>query len=302
VKAKWFAHANLNTHDLEETIAFYKKVFGLNVGWTTEPHMAQPGDVFAIPGQQVRWTGALLTDARGSRGPALDVIEWRAPLTGGAPYTSRRNTGLARLVFVARDLDAAAEALRAEGAAPVSAVYADGAGRQHASLLAQDPTGTHLEIVQEQSRRSFAGVRINVSDLARSAEFYIRTLGLVGRPAEECVVVHGGTEGQRFQQRALHLPRQQETFSVLLTQWDPVEPSEPVYSSGNHAGIYRIAVVVENIERAYGELVDAGIADVTPPSTTHLGGDLPEVRPIFFPDPDGAVLELVEVGWESAPV
>ena len=59
-------------------------------------------------------------------------------------------------------------------------------------------------------------------------------------------------------------------------------------------GIGRIALKVGDIDTAYGDLKDKGVAFLSPPQTLHFPG-FGDFKFCCFRDPDGIVLELVEV-------
>ena len=63
------------------------------------------------------WEGAILTDRRGLRGPAVDLLRWIAPATSGAPYSTLSHLGFRALQFTVEDLEAIADAARRGGAA-----------------------------------------------------------------------------------------------------------------------------------------------------------------------------------------
>ena len=149
---KWFGHVNVNATDLVASGDFYRRNFGLEVLWHTEPAQAQDGAVFGIPGP-VRWRGELLCDHRGRRGPLLDLLQWIEPAT---TVRARPDScaGFARLVFSRPD-------------AP-----ADG-------TVMHDPDGTPILVVRgEGPRPELAGVEISCTSLAESVAYYRDVLGL----------------------------------------------------------------------------------------------------------------------------
>jgi len=67
------------------------------------------------------------------------------------------------------------------------------------------------------------------------------------------------------------------------------------YRTGNHAGIYRLAAAVDDMKVSYEELVEA-VPTAPPPVDVDLGDDLVVMPAVFFSDPDGAVVELLQRG------
>ena len=61
------------------------------------------------------------------------------------------------------------------------------------------------------------------------------------------------------------------------------------------AGLYRIAFLVENAQESWEELQRLGVG-CPAPAFLDLGPEIPVdgVHAVFFPDPDGTCLELIE--------
>ena len=90
----------------------------------------------------------------------------------------------------------------------------------------------------------------------------------------------------------LRLP--DESFALLLVQWrDPPSQGRP-YESGNHRGLYRFAIAVDDARAAYDALSEHWDL-ASPPQRVELGGtNVPTMWIAFLADPDGLVIELVE--------
>jgi catechol 2,3-dioxygenase-like lactoylglutathione lyase family enzyme len=181
---KWFGHVNVNATDLVASSDFYRRNFGLQVLWQTEPAQAQDGAVFDIPGP-VRWRGELLCDHRGRRGPLLDLLQWIEPATTVRARPDG-SAGFARLVFSHPD-------------AP-----ADG-------TVTHDPDGTPIRVVPgDGPRPELAGVEISCSSLAESAAYYQDVLGLP-------VYADGP-------QATVRLPGARDKFRIILRAADGALP------------------------------------------------------------------------------
>ncbi len=270
---RWFAHANVNALDLEASERFYTSCFDLTPRGRTAPETTQDGAGFGLAGVPVRWRGVFLADHRGNRSPVVDLLQWIEPPTEGVAYERPDHLGLVALRFGVPDPGAVAARL-ADAGAPVSA--------EDGSLVTADPSGTRIEVFERDGPVTYAGLRVNCSDLATSANFYRAALHLdADAPAAT----------DRWTEQRLYLPGQREHFSVWLTQWRSGPVGTP-YAAGHHAGIYRTALFADDADASYAD-VRRVVPDVAPPVVVALGEGLADVWAIFFPDPDGAILELV---------
>ena len=156
--------------------------------------------------------------------------------------------------------------------------------------MTTDLDGTYLELVQASQPPTYRGIRINCSDLTTSSAFYVAALQLEGDDPRQ--VTRGS---QRFEAQRLYLPRQRETFSIELTQWEEPTPVGTPYATGNHAGIYRLAAAVDDMTVSYADLVKA-VPSAPPPVDVDLGDDMVVIPAAFFPDPDGSIVELLQRG------
>lgn len=281
VTPRWFVHANVNTHDLEAARRFYADGLGLAVASTTSPTTPQDGAGFCIPSDAVRWEGLMLADHRGARGPMVDLIEWTDPVTAPTPDLGLHKIGLAALQFEADDVARVAAAVG-------GTVHRFG---DEEVLVAPDPDGTPVEVRPGAHAIRYAGIRVNCSDLERSVEFYAGALGLRPTGPVGEVEVDGGAAAFRSQRLALE--SRPGEFAVELTQWTLPLAHGIALPSGNHAGIYRLAALVDDIAEAHRELL-ALVPGAEPAVDIDVGAHFPLVRAMFFPDPDGATLEYIE--------
>lgn len=289
---KWFAHANVNTTDLSAAEAFYVSCFDLTPQWRTEPAQPQDGTGFGMPGQQVQWRGALLTDHRGLRGPLVDLLEWTLPATEGRPYEEPHHLGLSSLLFAVPSLEKTVARLQAAGA-PADRLLIGATN----TVVTADPGGTRIEVTEDPGRpaATYVGIRVNCSDLEVSSAFYRGALQLVAGDRQDATVVADGSVTGTFRSQRHVLPHRPDSFFVALTQWlDPVAIGVP-YTTGNHAGIYRLALAVDDMADSWAELSDR-YPEVPEPVVVDLGDDLVKMPAVFFPDPDGAIVEFLERG------
>jgi len=136
---------------------------------------------------------------------------------------------------------------------------------------------------------------INCSDLEQSISFY-EMLGFlpsivtdVGVPAEEAA----GLGMPPYQLRAspkMHL----DGYVIDLIQWiDPNDPSAP-YALMNHLGLSRISLKTTNLDADMAIMQAEGVEFFSEPVT--IDRPVQGSRLVCFKDPDGTLIELVELG------
>ena len=176
-------HVNVNCSRLDRSLRFYRDLVGLEPLTHTNPP-PQDGAGFGLPGR-VQWDAHLLHDARGPLGPAVDLLEWKHPLPVGRPAAEPNRLGMFRLCLSVPDVDAVHARLGAAGvpclSAPVGAPIDPAAGLSVRFFCARDPDDTAIEFLGTPGVASglrLLHVNVNCSDLARSAVWYRRVLGL----------------------------------------------------------------------------------------------------------------------------
>jgi catechol 2,3-dioxygenase-like lactoylglutathione lyase family enzyme len=134
-----------------------------------------------------------------------------------------------------------------------------------------DPDGTRL-VLEPADRVTLLGVNINVGDVAAATDWYRRVLGLT--PTTSGLRVPG------------------DDFEIRLR---PGASDRPAYARATDLGIFRMAFLVDDAAdavesiRAVGHpCPDAVWLDMGP--TIPIEG----LRAVFFRDPDGTCLELIE--------
>ena len=138
---------------------------------------------------------------------------------------------------------------------------------------------------------------VNCSDFDRSLAFYemlgFRLVAMVPETNTAEVAAAVGMPPYRVRGGILALPG--ESTLIDLLQW--IEPSddEAPYGHLYHHGIARIALRTENFDADVSELRTAGVELLSEPATVEWPGQ-PTSRIVCFKDPDGTVLELVDLG------
>jgi catechol 2,3-dioxygenase-like lactoylglutathione lyase family enzyme len=139
-------------------------------------------------------------------------------------------------------------------------------------------------------------VNVNCGDFDRSLAFY-RLLGfelvaMVPETNTAEVAAAVGMPPYRVRGGILRLPG--ESTLIDLLQW--IEPSDPAppYAHLYHRGLARIALRTTDLDQDLAELRDHGVEPLSEPAVVEWPGQ-PTSRIVCFPDPDGTVIELVEL-------
>lgn len=294
-------HVNANCSDLARSLAFYRDLVGLAPLSHTKP-VPQDGRGFGLTGR-VQWDAHLLHDDRGVAGPAIDLLEWQEPRPTGRPASSPNQLGLYRLCLSHPDVDALHARMRAAGvrtAAPPAHMTLDRASGLAVKFFCSfDPDGTCVEFIEQPGPVHLLHVNVNCRDLDRSTRFYQEVLGLAPLMARS---QPGAVDGRalgfpgdcRFRADFLAIPGRTDLIVDLLEWLDPApvgKPAEPA----NQLGWFRLAYLVEDARACCAELDRLGIAH-SGPCWLEMGPEIPidGLFAVFFRDPDGTSLELIE--------
>ena len=142
-------------------------------------------------------------------------------------------------------------------------------------------------------------INIVVEDLDRTLAFYCDVLGfsvVEGKiTVEDPTLARGfGYEGNgRMRWALIRLGDDEGAPLIDVEQWIEPATTGRSYPECRNNGIGRIALEVGDIDKAYGDLKDKGVAFLSPPQTLNFPpfGDF---KFCCLRDPDGIVLELVE--------
>ncbi len=140
-------------------------------------------------------------------------------------------------------------------------------------------------------------VNINCSDFDRSREFY----EMLGFKVIMPVVPDGSGEvaaavGMEAYKVRGALMKHRDGSVIDLLEWQDPRDDRPPYDSLNHRGIARIAFVTSDIASDMERLAAEGVEFLSASAAVVEGPGGRATRFICFRDPDGTVLELVEMG------
>jgi catechol 2,3-dioxygenase-like lactoylglutathione lyase family enzyme len=297
IAAQRIIHVNLNVHSLAEALAFFTAGAGLRVMAQSRAE-PQPGAAMGIEGM-VQWHGNSIHGAGSRHETTIDLLEWQQPETRGRAYPQPWHTGLSRLAIRTPDLPAAYARLSAQGVRcftqPVTGAVS---GERFFCCALAD--GAVVQLLESHAEPALHYVNINCSNLSRSSQWYQRVLGFEPEsdiwdetlPGE----VFGVPGPVHTRSQRLTLVDRETDCIVQLQQWlQPGGCGQP-YPCANHAGYYRLALAVADVADCYRQLRAADVDCPQPPGYLHRGTAMPGdgVRVLFFYDPDGICLELVQ--------
>jgi catechol 2,3-dioxygenase-like lactoylglutathione lyase family enzyme len=304
-----FAHCNVNCSSLERSRPFYEDVVGLKAYTHTNPPLQERGSfpVSGTSGRMLQWDAWIMHDHRGPLGsPAVDLLEWKTPTPTGSPYREANHLGLYRLCYLVPSIDDMYARFTTAGVAPYSPPTTMWLGADRTQpvrvFCAPDPDGTCLEFVESDSAPSTASIHVNIncSDLGRSLAWYTENFGfeVTGRsaPGPQPGAALGLDGDCEWEACFLSLPGQSGLFLVDLVEWRAPQPTGRPYAEANHVGIFRVALMVDDIHASHRTLLDNGVTCFGPPAELDMGPEVPVdgLWALFCRDPDGACVELIE--------
>ena len=286
-------HVNVNCSQLARSLGFYQGALGLAPLSHTRP-VPQDGAGFGMHGP-VQWDAWIIHDDRGQAAQGIDLLEWKLPAPMGRP-AAVHELGFSRLLLAVRDVAALHARLSAAGAAPRSAPASLGGARR--GFVVRDPDGALLEIAEAADAvvtPRFAGVAINVADLAHAVPWYERVLGLRASAPRACEA-----DGAAFELSGTARWREAElaasaSFAIRLVEWQQPRALREARRPANALGLYRMALLVEDAAKACAQLDALGLVH-SGSVRLDMGPDIPidGLNAGFFHDPDSACLEWIE--------
>jgi catechol 2,3-dioxygenase-like lactoylglutathione lyase family enzyme len=299
--ARRFLHVNLNCKSLDATERLYVGQLGLSPRMRTDAKVATDGSILGIDGETFCET-SFLYDSRGGRaGCALEAIAFHKPALKADHNSDPTRPGIRSTLLTVADLDAAVTALRDAGITVSGPV--DGLISGSKSALALDPDGAVIELAEAPSEKPgavFAGIRIAAIDVAATGEF-LTAIGFTQVQAPAHVEVAGDQLAPGGSPNAVRcavsrytLAEDAHQFSLTVVEHPDTGMADPVPWGGNHQGLYRCALRVENTEAAM-SLVPDSVEVMGDPVWCPLPGTKIEGLYIsFLRSPDGVVFEFVE--------
>ena len=297
-----FFHVNVNCSNLERSLGFYGDLVGLEKMVRTRPEQPQPGDAFGLA--EVQWDAWIMSGDDAFGGVVLDLLEWKVPPPSGSPPASLAELGFGPLCILSDDLAGLHQRLSEAGHdvwSPPGRLGLGGNGTADAEMfMCSDPDGTAVLFVEGDSTR-LASVNVNCSDLEQSRRFYCDVLGLgartCARRAESLpgagLRVEGAVTWDALSVGAV--TDSASGFVVDLVEWIKPHAGGSGRRQANELGIFRIALLTGDIDRDYAALIDSGVSCHSPPAELEMGPGLPsDLRALFFEDPDGTCIELIE--------
>jgi catechol 2,3-dioxygenase-like lactoylglutathione lyase family enzyme len=299
--ARRFLHVNLNCESLDATEGLYTSQLGLSARMRSDPKVATDGTILGLGGE-IFCATAFLYDSRGGRaGCALEAIEFHTPPLKADQNSDPTRPGIRSTLLTVTDLDATVTALRAAGITVGGPV--DGLISGSKSVLARDPDGAVIELAEAPSDKPgavFAGIRIAAIDAVATGEF-LTAIGFTRVEAPAHVEVAGDQLAPGGSPNPVKcavsryaLAEDAHQFNLTVVAHPDTRNADPVPWGGNHQGLYRCALRVENTEAAM-SLVPDSVEVMGDPVWCPLPGTKIEGLFIsFLRSPDGVVFEFVE--------
>jgi catechol 2,3-dioxygenase-like lactoylglutathione lyase family enzyme len=288
-------HVNSNCTDLERAARFYEAL-GLKRVIRTVPSRPQPGDAFGLA--EVAWDAWMLQSDDGLEGLSLDLLEWTTPPPTGAPPSTVAHPGLNRLCLSTPHFDVALDAAAAAGGTIAGGPVAGHGDSGPRTVMLHDPDGVPVQVF-EGDRVSIAQVIVNCVDVEAALTYYRDVMGLQPagevREIDQPAAIHGLDADGRV--RVARLADPGSRFAVTLVEWlDPeVDPASVRVRAANELGLFRMAWSTDDCERDEAVVRAAGSVPFAPTASLSVGDDLPWLRVLFWPGPNGECLELIQI-------
>jgi catechol 2,3-dioxygenase-like lactoylglutathione lyase family enzyme len=290
-----FLHVCYCCAEADEITEFF--VAGLNMRATMRTPMEwSDGELLGIDGQ-IESCASFVYDQRGPRvSPAIEVQGWGEPKVIGEPSTDPFRVGIKSLGYGVSDLAAAADRLVALGC---SIVYSGPSPFAPDGITLADPTGVLIDLVRDAEvpagEPRLRHLRITCTDLDVSLPFY-DSLGFSVIDTGEltdAAFAGSGTAAAKGRYVRVRLP--DEPFEIVLIQWLSPASHGRHYEVANHAGIFRIALGVDDTRASMAALEARGaVFDRHARMVELKGTPVPDMWITFISDPDGIPYEFVQ--------
>jgi catechol 2,3-dioxygenase-like lactoylglutathione lyase family enzyme len=291
VEVRRLLHCNYNCHDVDNLERFYSQLFGLRQVMRSGGE--GDGTPFGLYGTTAS-TASFLYDHRGGRyANSLELVQWHVPATYGSPYPHPWCNGIQSVAYSAADLDALAADAVSLGGSIVR--------RGDDWLVLNDPEGVNVEVLQADGPSEMRYLRIVTSDLDRSLAWWAG-LGFTDDADDGGALstvagdmIWPAQDGRQITAERRIVATDDSTFGIVFTTWSGPQPPGPTYAVPYHAGLYRMAMAVDDVHTAHTALMKVGVPRV-PPYTFQLPGTklTDGLTILFIRDPDGILVELVD--------
>jgi catechol 2,3-dioxygenase-like lactoylglutathione lyase family enzyme len=201
------------------------------------------------------------------------------------------------------DLTGAVAALRAAGVTVGEPV--EGLISSAKSVLVTDPDGVVVELAERSGDDAsvgalFGGVRVAAIDAVATGEF-LTAIGFDEVQAPTLVDVardqldpSGSGDAVECVVSRYAVPEDAHQFSLTVVQHPETRHQDPVPWGGNHQGLYRCAMRVEDTEKALAAVPDSVEVMGEPVWCPLPGTKIDGLYIAFLRSPDGVVFEFVE--------
>jgi len=153
-------------------------------------------------------------------------------------------------------------------------------------------------------------MNVVVTDIEKSLKFYCDLLGgqVVGGAEKESIInrktesrgagiVLGLGETTEWKACLIRFGYNKEATVIDLLQWTKPASTGRPYEKLNNVGIARMALAVDDVDKAYDDLKAKGVVFVSPPQEVDLSPETPGqglIKIAVCKDPDGTAVEFVE--------
>jgi catechol 2,3-dioxygenase-like lactoylglutathione lyase family enzyme len=292
--AKRVLHVNINVVDLPGSAAVYEAGLAMRCLMRSD---AMGAEVANDPLGHSGPTDSVVLfyyDHRGGRkAPAIELVNWISPATSGLHYGQLWEIGMQGVAFAVPDVEAAAQQLIAHGAQVSTSQVAGGIDQERQLLVDRDGVAVELFADIDMPAPTFRRIRMTVSDLERSVEWY-QAIGwsVIGDPFVERWVTPERPAGTDARIRRLTLERD-PALELWLTQWPNEYPVDGPRTDSHHRGLFRMALSVDDVEESVAALA-SDLVTIPPPTSIPLpGAQVGTLLIAFLHDPDSIIVELV---------
>jgi catechol 2,3-dioxygenase-like lactoylglutathione lyase family enzyme len=170
-------------------------------------------------------------------------------------------------------------------------------GRSARIFICLDPDGTQVELIQGPGT-AMSHVAVNCADHDASVAYYrdIMNLEVAMQPTfpRQPGTIFGIDGDIELRSTLMRDPR--SGFMVELLDWiTPKVQARPAPVT-NQLGIFRLAWVSRDVHADHAALAGHGVRTFSPPAEVEMGPGVTNLQAIFWGDPDGACLEVIQTG------